>query len=264
MRVLGTQTKPEFASPQILERIDSPEHILQNWAKDTWGSIERMIDPETGLPADILMKGQNGAFRRSWNTSLTDMATLVWSSVAALDLDIIGREKAQGIVGKLLRTYGKLEKFNSLPLNWYDRRTGENPKFWQSSGTKLKLPNIPFVSSIDLGWWLYSLVLIQKALPKFTEISQRYIDELNLSPIYDANFNLFHGGILIDGSNYSPSQWYIDVLNHEGRMLVYMAVMLGKIPKNALYALGRDKPSIGKARPDKFSGNNTELFRWRT
>jgi len=91
----------------VSAQISSKDHALSvrqritlyRYAANTWLSFVAMTDPRTGLPADHV--GADGV--RAAYTSPTNIATYLWSTLAARDLHLITPARAHATVARLER-----------------------------------------------------------------------------------------------------------------------------------------------------------------
>ena len=74
----------------------SPDDRLRRWAADTWRSLEAMVDPRTGLPADGVA-ADLAPTSRSRYTSPTNLGGLLWSAVAARELELLLPEDCRAL-----------------------------------------------------------------------------------------------------------------------------------------------------------------------
>ncbi|MEJ7650786.1 MAG: hypothetical protein WKF57_17370 [Nakamurella sp.] len=80
---LGTQRRPPD-HPLTSDEIA----VVRSWAAATWGSMEAMTHPTTGLPADHIRADLDPAGRSGY-TSPTNIGGLLWSTVVARDGGLI-------------------------------------------------------------------------------------------------------------------------------------------------------------------------------
>src|SRR6478609_8094187 len=70
-----------------------PPRTLQKYVADTWRSVDAMVDPRTGLPADNV-GGSLKAGTRAAYTSPTNIGAYLWSTAVARDTGLISKRDA--------------------------------------------------------------------------------------------------------------------------------------------------------------------------
>ncbi|MBA2332858.1 MAG: DUF3131 domain-containing protein, partial [Actinobacteria bacterium] len=116
----------------------SPSTTLQGYAADTWRSFDMMLNPATGLPSDnVSAEGVRARY-----TSPTNIATYLWSTIAARDLGLISPAQARARIERTLTTLARMErhKRSGQYYNWYDPDTGKKLTKWPVDGS----PVYPF------------------------------------------------------------------------------------------------------------------------
>ena len=97
--------------------------VLLGYARDTWRSVAAMADGRD-LPFDGLRHHINGSWEPSLKTTPTDIASYLWSVLAAERLKIIGADEARRRLERTLQALERLERVHGFFHEWLDPRTG--------------------------------------------------------------------------------------------------------------------------------------------
>ena len=98
-------------------------------------------------------------------TTPTDIASYMWSVLAAERLKIIGPDEARR---RMERTLGSLERLDRAHGFLYDRldpRTGTVLKTYPDNGK----PIPPIASAVDNGWLAAGLIMVRNSCPPLRE-----------------------------------------------------------------------------------------------
>lgn len=161
----------------------SGDHVLRQYARDTWASFVAMADARSGLPADSLDAGGT----RSVQTSTTNIGAYMWSTLVAARLGFIGRAEE---VARLSKTIGTLERMerdepSGQFYNWYDHRTGAKLTTWPPTGA----PLTPILSSVDTGWLATGLRLVANSVPELSARAGALYDGMDFGSYYRPDVN---------------------------------------------------------------------------
>ena len=128
------------------------QELLQ-YANDTWRSFEKLALP-SGLPADGLTRDGGGWGKAFMQTSPTNIAAYLWSTLAAERLKLISVEESRSRMEKTLATLARMERYHGFFLNDLDPRTGAALKVspWDST------PRRPLLSAVDNAWLAAALL----------------------------------------------------------------------------------------------------------
>jgi hypothetical protein len=130
------------------EQDTAPERErLLSYAADTWRSLTLMELPN-GLPADGLLRTDDGTWTPASYTSPTNIAAYLWSTLAAESLGLIKSDEAGLRIDRTLRALQRMERSNGFFYNWYDAATATPLPAWPGDGPPLQ----PFLSSVDNAW----------------------------------------------------------------------------------------------------------------
>src|SRR5438270_439565 len=96
---------------------------LLRYATDTWRSFEVLAQP-SGLPADSISRDGEAWGRPSIKTTPTNIASYLWSILAAERLKLITKAESTSRLAQTLGTLAKMERYHGFFLNDLDARTG--------------------------------------------------------------------------------------------------------------------------------------------
>ncbi|MCX7614768.1 MAG: hypothetical protein N2Z65_03325 [Clostridiales bacterium] len=210
---------------------DEDNAFLKREAAFIWKYFEDFLRPEDHyLPPDNYQEQPPVGLAR--RTSPTNIGLCILCIISAKDLGFIDEARAVFLIGKMLTTIEKLEKWEGHLLNWYD--------------TKKARPLYPrCVSSVDSGNFLACLIVAYEALSEFESDKREELKDrvykiasaIDLRPLYDKKRKLFY--ISRDVETGRTSSGVYDLMSSESRILSYVAVALGQAPKKHWERLGR-------------------------
>ncbi|SCL19712.1 hypothetical protein GA0074692_0686 [Micromonospora pallida] len=236
---------------------DADRRLLLRYAADTWRSMTAMVDPGTGLVADNI-EADLAAATRSRYTSPTNVGCLIWSAISARELGVISRGEARRYIRTALDTLSRLERhpYSGMFYNWYDPADGRLLRSWPIDGS----PVYPFLSSVDNAWLAAALMVVGNDDPALAASAGRILAEMDFGFYYDANARGadFGAGLMRGGfwperppnggveDNYrgrGPNVWYTGhhygTLHSETRIISYVAIALGQVPREHYFAMWR-------------------------
>lgn len=234
---------------------------MQTWAADTWRSMAALVAPGTGLPADNIGGGLDPASRARY-TSPTNIASYMWSAIAARRLQIIGEKEQTERIDRALDSVARLTRHadSGQFFNWYDPVTLELLRVWPPSGAPVE----PFVSSVDNAWLATALMVVRNAVPRLRTKAENLLSTMDFAFYYDPAarapdfpVGLMRGGFWVDPpsgcsitGNYpgrGPDVFYTchtyGSFNSETRMISYVAIALGQVPQAHYFAAWRTFPN---------------------
>ncbi len=241
------QAQPDDPSLSRAQR-----QVLQQYANDTWQSFVAMADARTGLPSDnISADGVRSAY-----TSPTNIATYLWSTLAARDLGIINPREARQRIGQTLNTVAGLERHapSGQFYNWYNPATGAKLTVWPVDGGTV----YPFLSSVDNGWLAAALIMVTNSVPQLRDQASVLVADMNFSCYYDPQAGLLRGGFWDTSAptgpwpvgNYcgnGPDVFYTGhhygSLNTEPRIASYIGIAKDGIPATHYFKMWRTFPA---------------------
>ena len=236
---------------------------VRQWAADTWHSMVRMTDEQTGLPADNI---SGDLATRSGYTSPTNIGGYLWSAVVARELGLISPQECQRRVQQTLRTLLTMEHHepSGMYANWYDESTGVMLRTFPGSGD----PIAPFMSSVDNGWLGAALRVVQSAVPGCAALAERIFTRMRWDAFYNPGGQeghpgvrpggLMHGGFfpwehdrpggVYRGSHIdAPDVWltnhHYDTTVSETRITTYLGIITGQVPAKHYFAMWRTFPA---------------------
>ncbi len=231
--------------------------LLGRHAADTWRSMAAMADPVTGLAVDNVEGSLDGSTRAKY-TSPTNIGCYMWSAITARELDVISRGEARRRIRAALDSLATLERhpYSGMFYNWYNPTTGAVLKTWPTSGDTI----YPFLSSVDNAWLAAALMVVANDDEVLRGRAERILAGMDFGFYYDPNARGadFGAGLLRGGfwpekppwggveDNYSgrgPDVWYTGhhygALNSETRIISYVAISLGQVPREHYFAVWR-------------------------
>lgn len=222
----------------------SPSSTLQGYAADTWRSFDMMLNPATGLPSDNV----SAAGVRARYTSPTNIATYLWSTIAARDLGLISPAQARARIDRTLTTVASLERHERSGqfYNWYDPDTGETLTVWPVDRSRV----YRFLSSVDNGWLAAALIMVGNAVPELAAKAEAIESEMDFGFYYDPSVGLLRGGAWTEpppncsvpsGDVYYTCHHY-GSLNTEPRIASYIGIARGQVPATHYYKMWRTFP----------------------
>ena len=204
-----------------------------------WRYYEDFANEENNfLPPDNIQ--QSPVFRVANRTSPTNIGMMLLSVLAARDLDFID---TNGLYVRLKRTIDAVEKLKTWRgnlINWYDT-------------VMLDTLKPEFVSTVDSGNFIASLVALKEGLREFTAEKRAFmeliarieklIDQADLTAFYDKRKKLFSIGYDVESGKLVDS--YYDFLMSEARLTSYFAVARKIVGKKHWGALNRTMSRSG-------------------
>ena len=244
---------------------DEQHDYLATLARDTWRFFERVIGPDDNhLPPDNLQLEPQPTIAH--RTSPTNIGMYLLASCCAREFGWIDSAALAVRLRATLDTIDKLEKYQGHLYNWYDTQT-------------LRPMPPTYVSSVDSGNLAGHLLAVTQACRTFAaegtddalspaethplevlaERCETLCASMNFQGLYDAKRHLFHIGLRVDDNLLDPS--YYDLLASESRLLSFLAIAKGDVPRRHWMALGRPFLSVGaRASLKSWSGSMFEYL----
>ena len=224
---------------------DADRRTLERYAADTWNSFLQMTNPTTGLTADnVTAEGVRAKY-----TSPTNIASYIWSTLAARELGIITPSEARTRIEVTLTTLAELEKHerSGQYYNWYDPDTGEKLTVWPVDQSTV----YPFLSSVDNGWLAAAMIMVKNSIPQLRAKADAILEPMDFGFYYDPNVGQLRGGAWVGtpqpgcsipaGDVYYTCHHY-GSLNTEPRIASYIGIALGQVPPEHYFRLFRTFP----------------------
>ncbi len=223
----------------------SPAKTLHGYAADTWRSFDLMLNPATGLPSDNV--SADGV--RARYTSPTNIATYLWSTIAARDLGLISPLQARARIDRTLTTVGSLDRHDRSGqfFNWYDPNTGQVLSEWPTNGNRV----YRFLSSVDNGWLAAALIMVGHAVPQLAAKAETIEREMDFGFYYDPSAGLLRGGAWtelppecnVPTADVFYTCHHYGSLNTEPRIASYIGIARGQVPATHYFKMWRTFPS---------------------
>jgi Putative glucoamylase/Protein of unknown function (DUF3131) len=239
--------------------------VLHEIAADTWRFYAADVDPTTHLPLDNLGPG---AVRGTY-TSASNIGVYLWAVVAARDLGLIRRQRADKLVSSTLKEVGKLKRTDGFLYQWYDTNNGNvllNPGQGDCTETTPTQDNCWFLSAVDNGWYASGLIEVRQALPELRGLANRLLDPMDFSIFYDnrpqtdcnTNPAVFgnqptgqqYGGFYVDQG---PAGYHNGALYSDPRISMYIGMGMHQMPGDVWWRTWRTLPPKRCATDPDFS-----------
>ena len=227
--------------------------VLHSIAADTWKFYAADVDPDTNLPLDNLGPGAvRGAY-----TSAADIGVYLWAVVAAHDLGLIDRARADSLISATLGEVATLKRYDGFLYQWYDTNNGNvlvNPGQGDCSEATPAQDNCWFVSAVDNGWYASGLIEVREALPELRGLAGRLLGSMNFAIFYDnraqtdCNVNAAlgnqHTGTMYGGyyADQGPAPYHVDTLYSDPRIAIYIGMGMHQMPGDVWWRTWRTLP----------------------
>ncbi|MDQ0027727.1 cyclic beta-1,2-glucan synthetase [Variovorax paradoxus] len=212
---------------------------LEKLAHDTWRFFELVVGPEDNhLPPDNLQLEPQPTIAH--RTSPTNVGMYLLAACCAREFGWIDTAALLARLTATLDTVDRMPKHKGHLFNWYDTQT---------------LQALPpaYVSSVDSGNFAGHLVAVAQACRTFAAEGCQSHEEpalhmlaqrcdalhtgMDFSGLYDTKRHLFHIGLRVEENVLDAS--YYDLLASESRLLSFLAIAKGDVPRRHWMALGR-------------------------
>ncbi|RYY93590.1 MAG: hypothetical protein EOO24_26475, partial [Comamonadaceae bacterium] len=211
-------------------------------ARDTWRFFEKVVGPEDHhLPPDNLQLEPESTVAH--RTSPTNIGMYLLAACCARTFGWIDAGELVARLTATLDSVDRLRKHHGHLLNWYDTRT-------------LEMLPPAYVSSVDSGNLAGHLMAVAQACRGFAGEGEHsaalrtlagrcdaMCEAMDFRGLYDAKRHLFHIGLRVDDDVLDAS--YYDLLASESRLLSFVAIAKGDVPRRHWRALGRPFVSVG-------------------
>ncbi len=207
---------------------------LIEYCGDMWKFFEENVSGDTcHLPPDNI-SFHNG-IKPAGYTSPTNIGFYVLCLFVARKMGFIDSKQLEKRLLDTLSELQRIPKFNGLLYNWYDVKKAESlcPKY---------------VSSVDIGNYLACLICAKNALLEFADemknagIIEAHLERLidvDITPLYDAERNLFYIGGTHKGDRLVLDKNHYDMLVSEARILSFIAIASKSVPVYHITCLSR-------------------------
>lgn len=183
-------------------------------------------------------------------TSPTAIGYSLTSVISAFELDFIDKDKAMLLLENILLSVDSLKKWHGHLYNWYDIKT-----------KNVLRPN--FVSTVDSGNFIASLIVTREFLNKFNEDKLvKLCDKL----IKNTNFKKLYSKKDVFSIGYDEDEGKLSIYNYnkfasESRLTSYLAIALGDVPSKHWFCLDKTLTTYKKHKGlISWSGTAFEYF----
>ncbi len=230
--------------PAQADGAPAAEHrrYMETLARDTWRFFEHAVGADDNhLPPDNLQLEPEPTIAH--RTSPTNIGMYLLASCCAREFGWIDSNALAARLVLTLDAVDRLDKHNGHLYNWYDTQS-------------LRMLPPAYVSSVDSGNLAGHLLAVAQACRSFAaegtaaealEAIARRCDALcagmDFRGLYDARRHLFHIGLRVEDNVLDAS--YYDLLASESRLLSFLAIAKGDVPRRHWMALGRPFLSVG-------------------
>ncbi len=232
------QTGELHAAETVAWRGPDREELL-GYARDTWRSVAEMGDAST-LPADGLRHQIDGTWKAARKTTPTDIASYLWSILAAERLKLIGSDEAEHRLNGCLAALGRLERSHGFFYDDINPLTGSVLRSSPTDGKPIKA----IASSVDNGWLAASLMMVGNVYPRLRARTDILLEPMDFSFFYapyDAADPRRHPGQVRGAYDIDKQTFggFHRLLNTEQRIFSYVGMIRGQIPAEHYYRIER-------------------------
>jgi hypothetical protein len=233
-----------YATPSArISRLSAEERAeLLQYASDTWRSFQLLAQP-SGLPADSLSRDGGGWGNPSMQTSPTNIAAYLWSTLAAERLKLISPTECRSRIERTLKSLEAMERHQGFFWNEIDPRTGTVLKVSSIDSS----PHPPLLSTVDNAWLAAALLMVANTEPTLRERAAKLMGPMDFryfySPYDGADPNAHPGHLrvgLLAGERSQYGQY--GMLNSEARIASYLGITRNQLPPEHYYRLFRTLP----------------------
>ena len=191
---------------------------LERLARDTWLSIDSMVNDKTGLPYD------NSDKRPC--TSVSNIGVYLSDIVAAEKFGFIDRAAA---MKRLSLTLGSLEKLHT--------EFGFQQS-WNNVETLVPCTNDIWISILDSGNLAGGLITVGQAFPELNGRCVKLVKAMDWAAFYNQEKKYLYGGYNMRTGKFNR-KWTLPYLGSDSRMASFMAVACEKVPVESWSRLSR-------------------------
>lgn len=219
-------------------------NYLETLARDTWRFFEHAVSAaDHHLPPDNLQLEPEASIAH--RTSPTNIGMYLLASCCARDFGWLDNAALAARLKATLDSVDRLAKHHGHLYNWYDTQT-------------LAMLQPAYVSSVDSGNLAGHLLAVAQGCRGFAAhaggATRAELDAIavrcetlchgmDFRGLYDPKRHLFHIGLRVDDDVLDAS--YYDLLASESRLLSFLAIAKGDVPRRHWMALGRPFLSVG-------------------
>ena len=232
-----------------VELKDSKVEEIRELAKNTWMYFKDNLKEEYHylIPDNYQ---ENREQKLDLRASPTAIGFSLTSVVGAYELEFIDKDEAIHLLKEIIKTVDSLDKWNGHLYNWYD------------IPSKRVLPP-GFVSTVDSGNFVASLIVAREFLEKFEEEDTvKLCDKL----IKNTNFKKLYTKKDVFSIGYDEGEARLSVYNYnkfasESRLTSYLTICLGDAPSKHWFCLDKSLTTYkGHKGLISWSGTSFEYF----
>ena len=236
-------------NPQRIELKDKEIEEVKEIAYRTWCYFKDNLKSEYHylIPDNYQ---ENREEKLDLRASPTGIGFSLLSIVSAVELEFITYEEACELISNILKTVDSLEKWHGHLYNWYDIKN-------------LKVMHPGFVSTIDSGNFIASLIVVREFLKKHNDdVVFKRCDKL----IRNANFKKLYTKRDVFSIGYDELEGHLSIYNYnkfasESRLTSYLAICLGDAPSKHWFCLDKSLTTYkGRKGLISWSGTSFEYF----
>ena len=192
------------------------------------------------LPVDGLFHQRDGTWKPSVMTSPPDIASYLWSVLAAERLKIIGSDEAKDRLERILQALARMERVHGFFYDDLDARKGKRLQEFPDDGKPIQ----PVASLVDNGWLAAALIMVRNSRPALRDRADALLKPMD--------FGFFYGPYDAADPKNHPGQFhvlswldvksfggFIRMMNTEQRIASYIGIARGQIPPEHYYRLER-------------------------
>ncbi|WP_165073509.1 glucoamylase family protein [Paludisphaera rhizosphaerae] len=241
--VAAPTTPTAFAEARTSSLTAEDRLTLRRYAVDTWKSMEKLAYP-SGLPSDRIHRDGDGWREPVAETTPTNIASYIWSVMAAERLEIISHEEAQGRLTRTIQTLDAMNRPHGFFVNDIDPRNGKR----LATSPVDSAPRRPLISTVDNAWMAMALMMVSNTRPELAPNAERLLEAMDfgfLFSFYDQQDPIHQPGLLRVGYWVDENSFYghYGMLNTEARIASYIAIARGQLPPEHYYRMYRTLPT---------------------
>lgn len=193
-------------------------HYFRTLARDTWLSIDDLVEPETGLPYD---SADMGDF-----TSVSNIGIYLTCLVSAEELGFISKAESSKRADKTLASLAKLRTQFGFNQCW--------------NGVKTLQPgtNDAWISVLDSGNLIAGLISLAESHPDQKVQAMKLAQAHDWKAFWDEDQKALLGGWSFEKKDFNR-QWHLDTLGTDAALAQFFAVSSGAAPAGFWKGLNR-------------------------
>lgn len=216
---------PDFIHLKLSDLPVSQQAFLKRIARDTFKYFLEVCDASTGLVYNKLCLFPVKEVQATISPFTIGLQLCVYC--AGYDLGFINKQEFIERVSKILNALEQMERWNGLYFYLYKAATLQK--------------DVDYVSSMDNAVLICGLIAAKYFAPELKQRVEAIIKDINLKVLYDPNLGQFHLGYSVGDKQYTP--WHYGILCTESRLLSYIAIGLGQVPKEHYFKINRTLPA---------------------